>query len=175
MAENLKREIATVEFDGLVNAAYPNESVGITLLKNQGVLKRGTVIALDDNNKGIVLGTDLTAGYLEATSSTPGALKVVASNPSEGQIAVASVTPVVDSDYTPAANDYVVYQEAKHFEPKYILHKDIDTDGAADVVGIAYAEGHFIKQKLIVKTGYTITAADIDSLRIHNISLADTL
>lgn len=46
-------------------------------------------------------------GYFDATSSTPGALKIVASSPEDGEIALASVTPYFGSK-TLAADDYVV-------------------------------------------------------------------
>ena len=174
MTEQLNRTVANVEFDGLVDAAYANHSVGVTVASGQGKLARGTVLSINDDGKAVICGTDRPAGYLECESTTPGALKVVASNPSDGQIAVASVTPVVDSSYTPTANDYVVYQEFKHFEARYILNKDIDAT-SADTVAIAYDQGRFIKQHLAVKTQYTLTAADIDSLRVHNICVADEL
>jgi len=59
-------------------------------------------------------------------------------------------------------------------EARYILNKDVDAT-SADAVAIAYEEGRFIKQHLIVKSGYTMTADDIDNLRVHNIGLADQL
>ena len=45
----------------------------------------------------------------------------------------------------------------------------------ADTVAYAYDEGRFIKSRLIVGEGYTLTAKDIDTLRTHNICLADEL
>lgn len=59
-------------------------------------------------------------------------------------------------------------------EARYILNKDVDATDA-DAVAIAYEEGRFIKQHLIVKDEYTMTADDIDALRVHNIGLADQL
>ena len=50
-------------------------------------------------------------GYIDAESTTEGALKIVADNPSDGQIALASVTPYL-GEKTLAANDYVVLQNA---------------------------------------------------------------
>ena len=50
-------------------------------------------------------------GYIDATSTTEGALKIVESNPSDGQIALASVTPYL-GEKTLTANDYVVLQTA---------------------------------------------------------------
>lgn len=50
-------------------------------------------------------------GYIDATSTTEGALKIVESSPSDGQIALASVTPYL-GEKSLAANDYVVLQTA---------------------------------------------------------------
>ncbi len=53
----------------------------------------------------------IEAGYYDATSETEGALKVVASDAGEGEIALADVTPYQGTK-TLAANDYVIYREA---------------------------------------------------------------
>ena len=50
-------------------------------------------------------------GYIDATSTTEGALKIVESSPSDGQIALASVTPYLGEKGL-AANNYVVLQTA---------------------------------------------------------------
>ena len=65
------------------------------------------------SGKAIVEASDY--GYIDADASTEGALKIVADNPSDGQIALASVTPYL-GEKTLAANDYVLLQKA---EPKY--------------------------------------------------------
>ena len=61
------------------------------------------------NGKLVIVDDDLPAvdGYFDATSSTLDALKVVASSPDAGEIALASVTPYFGHK-TLAANDYVV-------------------------------------------------------------------
>ncbi len=61
------------------------------------------------NNDVLIECTDY--GYIDAESTTDGALKIVASNPSEGEIALASVTPYL-GEKTLAVNDYVVLQNA---------------------------------------------------------------
>lgn len=120
MAEQLNRTIAEVEFDGLLDAAYANHTVGVTVLSGQGELKRGTVLAINADGKAVIAsGADGT-------------------------------------------------------ECRYILNKDVDATDT-DAVALAYDEGRFIKQHLIVADGYTLTAADIDALRTHNICLADEL
>ena len=53
-----------------------------------------------------------------------------------------------------------------------ILTKDVDAT-SADVVTTAYTQGYFNKAALIVKADYTMTAADIATLRTKNITLED--
>lgn len=74
-----------------------------------------TGLAKDD-----VIVEAIDYGYIDAESSTEGALKVVADNPSDGQIALASVTPYL-GEKTLAANDYVVLQKAgSKFTPNMV-------------------------------------------------------
>lgn len=126
MTENLNRNVASVEFDGLLDAAYANHSVGVTVAAGQGKLERGTVLAINEAGKAVILGT--AKGSSETAAP----------------------------------------------EARYILNKAVDATDA-DTVAIAYDEGRFIKQHLIVKTDYTMTAADLNTLRIHNICVADEL
>lgn len=58
-----------------------------------------------------ILCEALPYGYVDAASGDEGALKIVASSPSDGQIALASVTPYL-GEKTLAANDYVKLQNA---------------------------------------------------------------
>ena len=120
MAEQLTRIIAQVEYDGLLDAAYSNHTVGVTIAAGQGELKRGTVLAINADNKAV---------KASGASGT---------------------------------------------ECRYILRKDVNA-AEADTVAYAYDEGRFIKSRLIVGDGYTLTAKDIDTLRTHNICLADEL
>lgn len=54
MAEQLNRIVAEVEFDGLLDAAYANHTVGVTVLAGQGILKRGTVLAINADGKAVI-------------------------------------------------------------------------------------------------------------------------
>ena len=45
----------------------------------------------------------------------------------------------------------------------------------AEAVAVAYREGHFNADQLIVKASYTITAADKAEFRKNNIILSDSL
>lgn len=55
----------------------------------------------------------------------------------------------------------------------WILAKDVDA--TTETVAVAYREGHFNADQLIVKADYTITAKDKDDFRTHNIILSDSL
>lgn len=53
--------------------------------------------------------------------------------------------------------------------PSYILCDETETDDAETVTGIVWKNGNFVKESLVVATGYTLTDADIASLRDVNI------
>lgn len=55
----------------------------------------------------------------------------------------------------------------------YILAKDVDA--TEEAVAVAYREGHFNADALIVKADYTITAKDKDDFRTRNIILSESL
>lgn len=122
MVEKLNRNVASVAFDGLVDAACSNHSCGVTIAAGQGMLFRGSILAVGEDEKCVLLGT------------------------------------------------------VEGAKARYILQKDVDaTDANSDAVAIAYDEGRFVKQHTIVKSGYTLTPADIDELRTHNIGLVDEI
>lgn len=54
-----------------------------------------------------------------------------------------------------------------------ILTDDVVVGTSADVEALAYRTGHFNTKKLIVKTSYTLTAADKEALRNGGILLSD--
>jgi len=172
MTKKMTETIAEINYDHLV---YSNDeniiTTGVVITAGQGELKRGTALAKTANNKMVILGTERKAGYIEVDSSTPGALKVVASEPSSGEIAVASVTPVVDDNYTPAADDYVLLQEAGTYEADCILCDDIDAT-SEDVDTVAYIKGHFNEGALILAKDYTLTEKDKDTFRTKGILLS---
>ena len=55
----------------------------------------------------------------------------------------------------------------------WILAKDVDA--TEEVVAVAYREGHFNADALIVKADYTISAKDKDDFRTRNIILSESL
>lgn len=56
-----------------------------------------------------------------------------------------------------------------------ILAEDIDVSTTADVTALAYRTGHFARNKLIAKAGYTMSATDEEDLRKGGILLSDAL
>ena len=53
--------------------------------------------------------------------------------------------------------------------PDCILCDDIEVGTTDDVIACVYTAGCFDSNKVTVKSGYTITAADFDALRKYNI------
>ena len=75
---------------------------------------------------------------------------------------------------TPGGEDFAVLSAAASASKAlFVLAEDCDT--AEDAVGIAYRTGHFNRNALIVGAGYTLTAADEETLRKSGILLADAL
>ena len=85
-------------------------------------------------------------GYSEATSATTGALKVVSSSPSDGQILLADVKA---SDFYPAdvkANDYVVADVeyvSYIFKKGFFEYENIGAETPVELVRNAYEKGGF--------------------------------
>lgn len=114
--------------------------VGDTVMDLSNDSKTTTVKAIDTSNpdydvltlnaaistlaEGHFIQEAVDYGYIDAESTDEGALKVVASNPTDGQIALASVTPYL-GEKTLAANDYVVLQKAA---PKYVPNSTLAED-----------------------------------------------
>lgn len=76
----------------------------------------GRIVIIDDG----MPAKDIARGYVPVVEGYPGALKVVESGATEGQLNKASVTPVI-AGYTPKANDYVVMKEARTEYTTYVL------------------------------------------------------
>lgn len=86
-----------------------------------------------------VLAESTAYGYYDAESTDEGALKVVASGATDGQINLASVTPYNGSK-TLAANDYVVLKNAAvKVIPNAVVGADLVFDGkGAPTFAVAY-------------------------------------
>jgi len=85
-------------------------------------------------------------GYEEATSGTTGALLVVSSSPSDGEIKLSDVKA---SDFYPAdvaANDYVVASKkyvSYAFQKGFFEYEDLGVEKASEIVRDAYTKGGF--------------------------------
>ena len=118
MAEKLNQQVADVQFDNLVNSAHETNACHVTVAAGQGVLKRGTALAINADGKAVVLGTE------GATAS-------------------------------------------------WVLAKDVNA--TEETVAVAYREGHFNADALIVKVDYTLTAKDKEDFRKVGILLSESL
>ena len=56
-----------------------------------------------------------------------------------------------------------------------VLADDVEVGTGANVTALAYRTGHFARNKLIVKNGYTMTATDEEELRKGGILLSDAV
>jgi len=128
----LDENLGSVSFDNLINQNTPEADVfTVPLRAGQGIITRGTVLALSSGTGGddamVILGT------------------------------------AAEEDETLTAN--------------CILAQDVDTgEGAGDPVNaLAYRTGHFNRNKLTVKTGYTLTKVDEENLRKGGILLDDAV
>lgn len=116
----LDANVGDVNFDNLLYSTEPSADVfGITVKSGQGILTRGTALAIDADGKMSILGTASTTANC-------------------------------------------------------ILSETVDAT-SADATAAAYRTGHFNTQKLIVKSGYTLTAADKEAFRSKGILLSDAV
>ncbi|WP_339060082.1 hypothetical protein [Tepidibacillus marianensis] len=194
----LDENLGSVAFNNLIHENDPAVLAGhINLAASQGILLRGSVIAMTAaGGNGILLGSDKSvratlavtnkvATYEKAGLDTS-TLKVYAS----GSTTPATLTTDYTINYTDGTLtitmtdtgalatatsidiecDLTVDAMAK---AKYILAEDTDTGTGGAVVALAYKAGHFNRNKLIVATGYTMTAANEEELRALGIFLAD--
>lgn len=174
MTTKLNQTVAEITYDNLFYANDPAVNTdGAVIASGQGKLTRGTVLAKNESDAFVILGTTKSAGYYEATDKDAGALKVVASGAVTGEINVASVTPVIGS-YAPQVGDYVLYQQADVYEADCILSDDVDATSAA-VNAVVYRTGHFNTGALKVKTGHTFNDADKAALRAKGILLSTAI
>lgn len=114
MSKNLVQKVGECGQDNLIARLYPRAlTTAVKIAAGAGVLKRGTVLAVNAD------------GNCE----------------------------VMKSGSTPA----------------YILVTDVDASGVEPVAAAAYRSGNFNPNAVIVDDGYTLTAADKDTLRKYDI------
>ena len=61
----MNESIGAVEYDGLINSAYPADVIHASLASGYGKLKRGTLIARNSNGSLIPWGSDITDDLVE--------------------------------------------------------------------------------------------------------------
>jgi hypothetical protein len=126
MTKRMDEKIGALEYDGLIcDNKYPIDVMSVKVAASQGVLARGSVLALSTG----------TAGT--------------------GNMALLGTTGA--SNETLTAN--------------CILADEVDTGTGDAVVATAYRSGHFVREAIVVKSGYTMTTADEEALRSGGIYL----
>lgn len=66
-------------------------------------------------------------------------------------------------------------QTTTYANPSAILVEDVDASGTAAVTAVAYRSGNFNPDAVTIAEGYTLTAADKDTLRKYDIIFTDML
>lgn len=198
MSTRLDEVIGSVEYDGLIVDSSPATdvfSVTIRKLGTEATLARGTVLARSDvDDEMVILGTTPAEG----DAGTPAVDEVPAVYTLTEDVALTatkvyyvkfgtSYVAVSDPDVADIAGYYelttpaVPAVPAGADDPDEVLTADciladaVTVGTAADVTAIAYRTGHFARNKIIVKTGYTLTSADEQALRGKGILLSDAL
>lgn len=175
--------IGTMNYDGLIHDAKHNLDVqGVKIRAAQGALKRGTVLALSSrDSKHVILGTT-AADAIEAAAAVYGATEDTAlvagktyytrSGSAGSYVYTAVEAPDVANiaTYYEITTAAVEAQAAEALTASCILTDDVDA--TAEAFAVAYRSGHFNTNALIVKEGYTITAADKNNLRDGGVFLS---
>lgn len=194
MSARLDETLGTVGFDNLINGTNPPAEVfSVKMLKGaaEKTYKRGTVLALDENGKMVILGTAGASGTFSGTGD--GTTKVF-SLIDDGAIPAGVSEVKVDGTaltsgffYNPASGDLIfdsapantktiaVKTVIGSFVANAILAEDVTVGTTADAVAVAYRTGHFNSNGLIVAQGYTMTAADKEALRSAGILISDAV
>lgn len=128
MSKNLVNKVDECGQDNLIARLFPRAlTMGIKIAAGEGLLKRGTILSVNESGAYVVCGKSVTTG--------------------EGDTAVTTT----------------------YSNPGAILADDVDASGDADVTAVAYRSGNFNPNAVIVADGYTLTAADKDTLRKYDI------
>ena len=192
MGITLNEKIADVGFDGLFSDNQPAAIVRAKTIKRLGeaaTLRRGTILAKGGDGYLVILGTGGTAGTWTGTgdgSTThfslissgviPAALtevKVDGTAVTTGWIYNAASGELI-FDTAPANTKAIAVKTVSgSFEADCVLCDDTAVGTSAEVVAPVYISGCFDPDHLTVAEGYTMTAADLDVLRLKNILFKD--
>ena len=151
--------LGAVEYDGLISGITPEpKTTGGTIrkLSAAATLKRGTILAKSSGSAG---GSEAPApaktGKAYPNCNDDGSINLDTIAHYDGKLVILGSTAASNETLTPDC----------------ILADDIDVGTAADVNAAVYDMGCFDPAKLTVKTGYTLTTGDKDTLREKGIYL----
>jgi len=118
--KRLDSEVGKIEYDELVFSCDPTpKKAPVTILSGQGKLKRGTVLAVNADNKMVILGTDngqaddkkvvfpadcILAEDVDATSADEVAMAYVVLHANKNAL-------ILKTSYTMTANDVATLRE----------------------------------------------------------------
>lgn len=184
----LDENIGTMAYDGLIAAGHPVADVfSVILRKGAAELARGTVLALSSRDeKFVILGTseapavEQAAATYEITTDTAlvaGKTYYTRSGDEGSYVYTAVAEPNVANiaTYYQIKTPAVEAQEAEVLTANCILTDAVKVTADADVTALAYRTGHFNRNKLVVKDGYTMTVSDEEDLRKGGILLSDAV
>lgn len=184
---DLYRNVGSSTPDNLITGLNPPVDVVMvkaSKLAAETTLTRGTVLAVISGGKTpgnvVILGTT-GADAIEAVAPTYAKTQDVAIVPGKDYYTRSGTD--LNFTYTKVANPVVgdigsYYEMTNPGSPaytvetlvaSYVLAEDAVIGTAADVEVVAYRSGCFSPDHVTVKDGYSMTAADIDNLRMRNI------
>jgi hypothetical protein len=185
----LNETLGTMSYDDLINGAYPPADVFSVVLRRgtAATLNRGTVLARSSRDGlYVILGTaeapavqEAAATYKDSPDTAVVAGKTYYTRSGDSPNYV--YTPVADPVDANIATYYeidtpaVAAQDAEVLTANCILADVATIASDAEVVAVAYRLGHFNRNKIIVKSGYTFTADDEEDLRKAGIILSDAV
>lgn len=185
----LNETIGTMSYDDLINGSYPPADVFSVVIRRgtATTLKRGTVLALSSRDElFVILGTTAQDAVQQAAATykdSPDTALVAGKTyyTRSGDSAPYTYTEVAEPALADIATYYeidtpaVAAQDAEVLTANCILADDVAVVADAEVTAVAYRLGHFNRNKIIVKSGYTFTAADEEALRKEGIILSDAV
>lgn len=184
---DLYRKVGTSTPDNLITGLNPPVDVVMvraSKLAAETTLTRGTVLAVISGGKTpgnvVILGT-AGADAISEVPPTYANTQDVAIIPGKDYYTRSGTEPnytyskVSNPDVGNIANYYEMTSPgspaytAETLVASYVLAEDAVIGTTADVEVVAYRAGCFSPDHVTVKSGYTITAADIENLRMRNI------
>lgn len=183
---NLYRKIGDMTYDGLITDLVPENEVRageIASLDAEATLVRGTLLSKSTSDgKLVVAGTDATLA--EQKFNGDGSTKTFTVSAKPAALVSVKIGSTATTDYTYNAstgvvtfttapvsgtNNVIVSYASDSYEPYCVLCDDVVVGTAESVVVPVYTAGCFDPDKITLAEGYSLTSADIDTLRKYNI------